>query len=102
MNGISQTEEYSASKPDLPAESEHELRWRLWQEKCQRSDRIAERRMKIVLGAVVAIVAAMILYVYFRPNAFSEGTEPAVTRVQFAIGRNQTFLTPLSHPKVRE
>ncbi len=52
--------------------------------------------------AVVAIVAAMILYVYFRPNAFSEGTEPTVARVQFAIGRNPTFLNPLSHPRVGE
>ncbi len=58
--------------------------------------------MTIVFWAVVAIVAAMILYVYFRPNAFSEGTEPTVARVQFAVGRNPTFLNPLSHPRVGE
>ena len=85
------------SKPDLPAESEHELRWRLWRAECRRSDRIVERRMKIVFWAVVVIVAALILYVYFRPKAFSEGTEPPVARVQFAIGRKPDLSSALCH-----
>ena len=99
MNGISQAEEYSVSTPDLPAESEHELHWRLWREKCRRSDRIAERRMKVVFWGVVATVAALILYVYFRPHALAEDTEPTVARVQFSIGitrPRRPFVTPHS------
>lgn len=63
---------------DHPTESEQELRWRVWQDKHRRSDRLAERRMRILFCAAAAILAGVILYYWLRPNARTKSTEPVV------------------------
>lgn len=63
---------------DHPAESEQELRWRVWQEKGRRSDQVAEQRIRILFCAVVAILAGVILYYWLRPNPQSKSSEPVV------------------------
>lgn len=64
---------------DHPAESEQELRRRVWHEKHRRADQLAERRMRILFCAAAAILAGVILYYWLRPNAQSKSTEPVVT-----------------------
>lgn len=63
---------------DHPAESEQELRWRVWQEKRRRSDQLVEKRMRILFCAAAAILAGVILYYWLRPNAQSKSTERVV------------------------
>ena len=63
---------------DHAAESEQELRWRVWQEKRRRSDQVAAERIRILFCAVVAILAGVILYYWLRPNAPSKSSEPVV------------------------
>ena len=47
-------------------DSEQELRWRAWQEKGRRADRLAEKRMKVLFSIVGLILVAVILYYVFR------------------------------------
>ena len=64
-------------------DSEQELRWRTWQEKGQRVDRLAEKRMKIVFSIVGLILLALILYYAMRTKA-----SPDSDHVQNAVGSN--------------
>jgi hypothetical protein len=43
-------------------DSGQELRWRAWQEKGRRNDRLADKRMKVVFFFVGLILLAWILY----------------------------------------
>lgn len=63
---------------DHVAESEQELRWRVWQEKRRYSDQLAAKRIRILFCAVIAILAGIILYYWLRPNARSKSSEPVV------------------------
>ena len=63
---------------DHVAESEQELRWRVWQEKRRYSDQLAAKRIRILFCAVIAILAGIILYYWLRPNAQSKSSEPVV------------------------
>ena len=64
------------SEPGPAVDSEQELRWRAWQEKCRHSNQRPERRMKIVLWVVAAVfIFIVILYFRFRPRL-----EPKVLR----------------------
>ena len=51
-------------------DSEDELRWRTWQEKGQRADRLADKRMKVLFSIVGLILLALILYYTLRPKVF--------------------------------
>ena len=75
---------------DHPAESEQELRWRVWQEKCRRSDQLAERRMRILFCAAAAILAGVFLYYWLRPDAQSNNSEPAVAS-EFSVRFANSF-----------
>jgi hypothetical protein len=100
MKAISRVEEHSVSKLNHLAESEHELRWRLWREKCRRSDRVAESRMKIVFWSAVAILGAVILYCWLHPKALPERTQPTAAEFSSSSAGNrpspQPFVTPRS------
>lgn len=45
-----------------------EQRWRAWQEKSKRVDRLAGKRMNILFSAVGALVLLVILYRWFQPE----------------------------------
>ena len=68
-------------------DSEQELRWRAWQEKGRRTDRLAEKRMKVLFSIVGLVLVAMILYYVFRskipPN--SDHVEHAVVSDPISI-----------------
>jgi hypothetical protein len=49
-------------------DSEQELRWRTWQEKGRRNDRLADKRMKVLFSIVGLILLACMLYYAFRPK----------------------------------
>jgi type VI protein secretion system component VasF len=61
-------------------DSEQELRWRAWQEKGRRADRLAERRMKVLFSIVGLILVAVILYYGFRAKIW-----PDSDHVQHAV-----------------
>ena len=49
-------------------DSGQELRWREWQEKDRRNDRMADKRMKLVFFFVGLILLAWILYYALQPR----------------------------------
>ena len=64
-------------------DSEQELRWRRWQEKGRRADRLADRRLKVLFSVVGLILLACILYYAFWTKA-----SPDSDHVQNAAGSN--------------
>jgi hypothetical protein len=54
---------------DNALDSEQKLRWRTWQEKRQRADRLADRRIAILAISVSLILLACILYYASRSKA---------------------------------
>lgn len=63
--------------------SEQELRWRTWQEKGRRADRLVDKRMKVLFSVVGLILLAWILYYGLRAKA-----SPDSDHVQNARTRN--------------
>ena len=47
-------------------DSEQELRWRAWQEKNRRADRIADKWMKVLFTVAGVILLISILYVWHQ------------------------------------
>lgn len=76
---------------NLP-DHEQELRWRAWQEKSRRADRLADKWMKTLFSAVGVILLAWILYQVFRAKASSDPNQ-----AQQAI-RVQHVLIPIDSP----
>lgn len=62
-------------------DSDQELRWRTWQEKGRRSDRLADKRVKIVFSIVGLFLLAWILCYALRTKA-----SPDSEHVQDAVG----------------
>jgi hypothetical protein len=62
-------------------DSEQELRWRNWQEKGRRADRLANKRMKVLFSVVGLILLAFILYCTLRTKVL-----PNSDHVQNAVG----------------
>jgi hypothetical protein len=67
----------AANSPD----SEQEIRWRAWQEKGRRADRLADKRMKVLLTIIGLILLALILY-----NTLRAGVVPISDDVQNTVG----------------
>ena len=88
------------SRSDHAAESEQEIRWRVWQGKRRRSDQLADRWMRIMFCAAAVILDRVFLYYWLRPNARSKGPEPAVASGNSWFGcefvRNQSAALMLS------
>lgn len=83
------------SEPGPAVESEQELRWRAWQEKCRRSNQRTEKRMKIVLWVAAAVfIFIVILYFRFRPRL-----EPKVLRPVVAGSLSLVASTQLTAPR---
>jgi len=52
--------------------SEMELRWRAWQEKGKRADRLADKWMKVLFSVVGVILLVWILFYVFRAKALPD------------------------------
>jgi len=83
------------SEPGQVVDSEQELRWRAWQEKCRRSNQRTERRMKVVVWVVASVfIFVVILYFWFRPLS-----EPKVLRPVVAGSLSLVASTQLTAPQ---
>ena len=51
------------------SDSDLERRWRTWQEKSNRADRLADKRMKILFSVVAVILLTWILYYLLRADS---------------------------------
>lgn len=82
----------SENSPD----SEQELRWQTWQEKSRRSDRLADKRMKVIFSIVGLILLAWVLYYALGPKGSSDSDHVqralAVTIVQFSSPYGATVI----------
>ena len=68
-------------------DSEQQLRWRKWQEKGRRADRLAEKRMKVVCAVVGLILLACILHyaVWTKASPDSDHVQNAVESNHISI-----------------
>ena len=59
---------------------EQEIRWRAWCEKGRRADRLAEKRMTVLLTIIGLILLALILYITLRARVapISDGVQNTV------------------------
>ena len=76
-------------------DSEKELRWRTWQKKGQRNDRLADKRMKVLFSVVGLILLAWILYYAFRPKI-----SPDSDYVQRVLGHDHISILVALRPAV--
>ena len=82
----------SENSPD----SEQELRWQTWQEKSRRSDRLADKRMKVIFSIVGLILLAWVLYYALGAKASSDSDH-----VQRALATTVQFSSPYGATVIR-
>lgn len=61
-------------------DSEQELRWRAWQEKNRRADRIADKWMKVLFTVAGVILLISILYVWHQSQRHARSDAVRICR----------------------
>lgn len=75
---------------DNTLNSEQTLLWRTWREKSRSADRLAEKRMTVLLLVVGVILLACVLYYAFRARASFDPNQ------QHPAAMNEYSSTPIS------